>query len=129
MKTGQFQTGLTPWNKGMKGIHLSPETEWKRGRESEKIVPVGTVKVRKRSREASPRAFIKVAMPSAWRQLSVVVWERANGPLPRGMVVHHVDHNPLNDDISNLVALTRRDHALVHINELHAARCGNGVAA
>ena len=26
---GGFKRGNIPWNKGMKGIHLSPETEWK----------------------------------------------------------------------------------------------------
>lgn len=29
---GQFETGLVPWNKGLSGIHLSPHSEWKKGR-------------------------------------------------------------------------------------------------
>ena len=27
----RFKKGSTPWNKELKGIHLSPETEWKKG--------------------------------------------------------------------------------------------------
>lgn len=29
-----FQKGLTPWNKGKKGIHFSPKTEFKKGQPS-----------------------------------------------------------------------------------------------
>lgn len=31
MKRGDFSKGHKPWNKGLKGIHLSPETEFKPG--------------------------------------------------------------------------------------------------
>jgi hypothetical protein len=30
-KATQFKKGMTSWNKGMKGIHLSPSTEFKAG--------------------------------------------------------------------------------------------------
>jgi hypothetical protein len=30
-KATQFKKGMTSWNKGMKGIHLSPSTEFKTG--------------------------------------------------------------------------------------------------
>ena len=32
-----FKKGYTPWNKGKKGIHLSPKTEFKKGRDKEMI--------------------------------------------------------------------------------------------
>jgi len=28
---GRFEPGQEPWNKGLKGIHLSPKSEWKKG--------------------------------------------------------------------------------------------------
>lgn len=31
MRKGDFKKGHTPWNKGMKGIHLSPKSEFKKG--------------------------------------------------------------------------------------------------
>ncbi len=34
--TYSFPKGHTPWNKGLKGIHLNPTTEFKKGRKDEK---------------------------------------------------------------------------------------------
>lgn len=30
------------------------------------------------------------------------MWEAANGPIPDGYYIDHIDGNPLNDDLSNL---------------------------
>ncbi len=37
--------------------------------------------------------------------------------IPAGYAVHHIDHNPLNNDISNLVMLTNGDHSRLHAAE------------
>jgi hypothetical protein len=121
IKAGCFKKGDRAWNKGMKGIHLSPATEFKAGRESERRLSVGTVTIRKRSREGYERAFIKVAEPNVWKERAVVVWEQHNGPLPKGFVVHHRDRKALNDVIDNLEALTRAEHINEHRHELRAA--------
>ena len=42
------------------------------------------------------------------------VWESINGPIPKGMVIHHLDENKLNDEISNLVCITRSQHTSIH---------------
>ncbi len=43
------------------------------------------------------------------------VWKDANGrPIPVGMHVHHEDENPFNNDPSNLVLLTPKEHAARH---------------
>lgn len=34
----QFKKGMVPWNKGLKGIHLSPKSEFKKG-----IIPVNKI--------------------------------------------------------------------------------------
>lgn len=34
--------------------------------------------------------------------------------LPRNMIVHHKDENPLNNDISNLELLTDKEHGALH---------------
>jgi hypothetical protein len=43
-----------------------------------------------------------------------LVWEDANGPIPRGYVVHHVDEDPRNNSLDNLSMMTRADHARLH---------------
>lgn len=44
------------------------------------------------------------------------IYEKHYGKLPKGMVVHHKDFNPLNNDISNLVAVTIAEHMRIHAN-------------
>ena len=36
------------------------------------------------------------------------------GPIPKGYHVHHIDHNPLNNDPKNLVAVSPEEHAKLH---------------
>lgn len=43
------------------------------------------------------------------------IWEFHNGPIPDGMIVHHIDENPSNNNISNLQIMTQAEH-----NKLHA---------
>lgn len=40
-----------------------------------------------------------------------------HGPIPDGYLVHHADHDKSNNDPSNLVALTRKEHAAEHRND------------
>ncbi len=42
------------------------------------------------------------------------IWKHHKGSIPKGMVVHHVDHNPLNNDISNLALMTKQEHSIEH---------------
>lgn len=42
------------------------------------------------------------------------VWEQANGPIPDGWVVHHVDLNPLNNELGNLQAMPAEEHRALH---------------
>ena len=38
------------------------------------------------------------------------VWERAHGPIPKGKVIHHIDGNPGNNEVSNLECVSLREH-------------------
>ena len=31
--------------------------------------------------------------------------------------IHHIDHNPLNNNINNLISLTRKEHRYIHIKQ------------
>lgn len=44
----------------------------------------------------------------------VYVWEKANGKVPDGYAVHHIDHNPANNDLSNLQLIKRGAHQSYH---------------
>jgi hypothetical protein len=55
-----------------------------------------------------------VAEPNVWRPRAVLVWELANGPLGKGLVVHHKNRVPLDDRLENLEALDRARHLHEH---------------
>jgi hypothetical protein len=42
------------------------------------------------------------------------VWEQANGPLPKGWVVHHLDGNTKNNALSNLQSMSKQEHTKIH---------------
>lgn len=42
------------------------------------------------------------------------VWEQANGPIPKNMVIHHKDFNRGNWSLDNLEMLTRAEHIKRH---------------
>ena len=66
-----------------------------------------------------------------------VVWERAHGPVPDGMQIHHKDFNPGNNDLSNLQLVTPLEHRRIHVGWSQVdgvwfkpcTRCGNTKAA
>lgn len=43
-----------------------------------------------------------------------VVWEKANGPIPKGYEIHHVDGDGKNNCLENLVLLTHAEHMALH---------------
>ena len=124
-ETGQFQLGLIPWNKGLKGFRPSPDTEFKPGQGSINLLPLGSVRVRVRKRDKGKRAWVKVAENGTsydWKPRALVAWEKHFGPLPEGAVLHHIDRNTLNDDITNLAALSRAAHLMDHRPEFEKRR-------
>lgn len=44
----------------------------------------------------------------------IAVWESYCGPKPEGCDIHHIDGNGKNNDITNLVCLTKADHQMIH---------------
>jgi hypothetical protein len=95
-----------------KGAHRSPGTEFVAGERPGNWRPVGTVTVRRRRGE--DRAWVKVAEPKTWRPRAIATWEAAHGSVPAGMVVHHINRDPLDDRLENLELLSRAAHVREH---------------
>jgi len=59
-----------------------------------------------------PRLYVRVAGKVVWYH--VLAAEKHIRALAPGEVVHHVDGNPLNNEVSNLQILTRAEHIRIH---------------
>lgn len=50
-------------------------------------------------------------------RLHTYVWEKFNGHVPNGYDIHHIDHDPSNNEIENLIALPESEHHKLHMAE------------
>jgi hypothetical protein len=107
---GKFKSGHKPWNAGLKGIRLSPATEFKVGE---------TIGERHPSWKGGEQIFksdcvylysginTRVRRPKK-------VYEDAYGEVPKGWILYHLDGDRYNDHLDNLIAIPRA--VLVKIN-------------
>ena len=116
-----FPAGFEPWNKGVKGLHLSPGTEFKDGHGGTRTCDVGETTIRT-DQNGRPRAWAKVAEPNVWIMRPIFNWIASGKKIPRGMVLHHEDRNTTNDSVGNLRLTTRADHVNEHREELLLAK-------
>ena len=66
------------------------------------------------SEHRSDRVYFKRSITGGTVFLHRQIWLDAHGEIPKGMHIHHIDGNPLNNDISNLECLTAKDHISEH---------------
>jgi hypothetical protein len=111
-KATQFQKGHASHNKGQK---MSNElyqkvahTMFKKGNKPMNTQPIGTIHQRKDT-GGKMYLYIKLA-DSKWQLLNRYTWEQHNGPIPKGMVVVYKDGNYLNNDITNLLMITKKEN-------------------
>jgi hypothetical protein len=100
-------------------------TSFRKGQVAPNEKPVGTVVIR--NDHGTNRAWVK--LDSGWRPRAVAVWETTHGPKPRGSVIHHKNHDPLDDRIENLQCLTRAEHAKEHQDDHKTAQWGDRLCA
>lgn len=106
----QFPKGQVPFNKGMKGVNFGgKETQFKTGNKPHNYKPVGTERI-----NGDGYVDIKVADPKKWKGKHVVVWEQANGPVPRGHAVIFGDGNRRNFEVDNLILVSRKQLAILN---------------
>lgn len=97
--------GYSPPNKGKKGLILPGcEKGWfQKGNVPHNWLPIGTI-----SKKNDGYLWKKIkddpkAGRANWRQLHILVWEEANGPVPEGKKIAFLDGNQENCAMENLV--------------------------
>jgi hypothetical protein len=105
MAKGQFEKGQVPWNKNKKGIHLHPATEFKPGQNggSKNTAWKGGVQYIK-----ADCVHLYTGVNSRVRRPKTV-YEKHYGKIPKGYVIFHLDYDKNNDEIENLVAISRAE--------------------
>lgn len=104
----RFQNGSVPLNKGKK---VSPEiyakmqpTMFKKGQTPVNHRDVGSERV-----NVDGYIEIKVAEPNRWRLKHRVIWEQANGSIPKGFNVQFKNHNRKDCRLDNLYLISKAE--------------------
>ena len=101
------------WNNGLKGIHLSIKSEFKKGQVCINRKSIGTI-TKRLDKNLKLRKWIKIEEPARWELLSIYNWKKYNGKITKGYIIHHKDFNHTNDKIDNLTMITRSEHINLH---------------
>jgi len=112
-RDGRFKSGHVPANKGKKGMGGWEPTQFKKGNRPWNYKPVGTERV-----NGDGYVDIKVADPNKWKGKHILLWEAANGPVPKGHVVIFADGNKRNFDLNNLLLVSRKELAVLNKHNL-----------
>jgi hypothetical protein len=85
----RFKKGLTPWNKGLKGLlhEGSKPTQFKPGQMPHNTHPIGSYRVTKDGTLQRKISNAKGSNSVRWRGVHELVWVEANGPVPAGHIV------------------------------------------
>jgi len=124
-RTGCFEKGNKPFNKGMKGWTAAgtEATRFKVGHVPTTHVPVGTYSMTTARRkfvkrtgkyyDIKPYWRLKVA-ENKWHFLHQLVYQATHGSIPKGSVVIFVDGDTLNCSSENLVCVSRAALAVLN---------------
>jgi len=117
-RTGFFEKGFTPWNKGTKGQGLTGanKTSFRKGNVPANRKPDGSERIEKdyvmiKVRERNPYA----GFPTRYKAKHVHIWEQIHGPVPDGHAVIFKDGDKLNFDPDNLALVSRSE--LLRLNK------------
>lgn len=116
-RTGQFKKGHKTWNKGKKGLFMSPNCKkswFKKGHKPENTLFDGAVTIRhERTKYGKVIPYMWIRLEEAnWEPYHRYLWKKHNGPIPSDHVVIFKDGNTMNCCIENLNMISMRENAL-----------------
>ena len=103
-RTGRFEKGHVPMNKGKKGI-CSPGSKkgwFKKGNMPHNHRPVGSERI-----NVDGYIEVKVSEPNKWKLKHRIVYEQHYGEIPKGQVIIFKDGDKTNVDIGNLILISQ----------------------
>lgn len=107
----RFKPGNTPWTLGMKGVHLSPASEFKKG-----SVPANCLEVSALRINSLGELDMKIAPgPGNWVSMRRFAWEQAYGPIQPGMCVLPKNGDGHDTRLCNLKLVTRAENIQINL--------------
>lgn len=104
----RFRPGQVPYNKGKK---MSAEmyekakgTMFKKGQKPANYKPIGSERI-----NVDGYVEVKVADPGIWELKHRVIWEKANGPIPKGYNIQFRNRNSQDVRLENLYMISKAD--------------------
>ena len=111
-RTGQFEKGHRPWNKNTKGLTGANKTSFKKGNNPPNRKPLWSERVCPKDGFVSmkiPEKDPYTVFPTRYKHKHVYVWEQANGPVPKDMVVAFKDCDKTHCELKNLMLISRAE--------------------
>jgi hypothetical protein len=115
----RFRTGQVPHNKGKSVCYPGCEkTQFKKGNRPWNWRPVGSERI-----NIYGYLEVKIRNPNKWKGKQLLIWEAANGKVPKGRVIIFADGDKSNLKLENLLLVSRSELAVMNHNGLIS---GNG---
>jgi hypothetical protein len=110
-----FQPGHIPHNKGVKGFCTLglKRSQYKPGNIPSTLKPIGAER-----KNGYGYVEVKIAHPNVWKSKHTAIWEKTNGPIPKGKIIIFADGNKMNFDFENLLMVSRRELIIMNRNGL-----------
>lgn len=106
-RTGCFEKGSIPPNKGTKGLTSANKTSFKKGQITWNKKPVGYERICSKD----GYVLIKTGEPNIFELKHRAVWEKINGPVPENHVIAFKNLDKTDCRIENLALMTKAEMA------------------
>ena len=115
-----FKKGHKTWNKGMKGLRLSPHSEFKKGNLPHNAKEDGEITIHTDKCGAKYK-LIRLSL-GVWQPYHRYVWEQAHGPIPKSTIITFKNKDTLDCRLENLKLISRADNLRRNANREKAAK-------
>jgi len=120
----RFKPGQKPWTLGMKGVHMHPATEFKKGQAPANVQEVGALRI-----NSMGDIEIKLAPgPRQWLSLRRYAWQQERGPIPKAMCVVPDNGDGHDTQIDNLRLVTRAENIRLNLLRKYPKELRNAMA-
>lgn len=111
-RTGGFEKGFTPWNKGVKGYMGANRTSFKKGQNPHNQRPIGSQRICSKDKYV----IEKVAEPDVWGYKHRMLWQEHHGEIPEDCIIRFIDKDRMNITIDNLICVPQGANSVLNLH-------------